>query len=77
MQELNGSEIEEVSGGLMPEGSVGGATDLGAMYSKGSNAVRPALLFRQRAISRPRHLHRRGLFTSARNTPPRLPKAVK
>jgi hypothetical protein len=31
MQELNGSEIEEVSGGLMPEGSVGGATDLGAM----------------------------------------------
>ena len=31
MQELNVNEIEEVSGGLLPEGSVGGATDLGAM----------------------------------------------
>lgn len=29
MQELNGSEIEEVSGGLMPESSVGGTFGLG------------------------------------------------
>ena len=29
MQELNGSEIEEVSGGLMPESSVGGSMGLG------------------------------------------------
>jgi hypothetical protein len=28
MQELNGSEIEEVSGGLMPESSVGGDGNL-------------------------------------------------
>jgi len=28
MQELNGSEIEEVSGGLMPESSVGGSIDV-------------------------------------------------
>ena len=31
MQELNVNEIEEVSGGLLPEGSIGGATDPGAM----------------------------------------------
>ncbi len=29
MQELNINEIEEVSGGLMPEGSVGGTFGLG------------------------------------------------
>jgi hypothetical protein len=28
MQELNGSEIEEVSGGLIPESSVGGSIDV-------------------------------------------------
>lgn len=29
MQELNVNEIEEVSGGLMPESSVGGTLDVG------------------------------------------------
>ena len=29
MQELNSSEIEEVSGGLLPESSVGGTLDVG------------------------------------------------
>ena len=28
MQELDGNEIEEVSGGLMPESSVGGSIDV-------------------------------------------------
>jgi len=28
MQELNGKEFEEVSGGLLPEASVGGSIDM-------------------------------------------------